>query len=269
MPRPKRWGRNAALAVAIWNTAGATAASGLAYAVLLTGSKGVNINAAAADPQGNVYVVGTTQSSDFPVTPNALKTQIDANGDAFVTKFSPTGQLLWSTFVGGMYGASANAVAVDGAGNVVVAGDTYSPDFPVVNTYEPVFNNGVTEPVGQQDAFVFKLDPTLTEILYSTFLGSFTSGTSMALDSSGAAYVTGTLNAHDPQPLAATATVPIVTVGGMQVPVISSVMTTGTVGLYQIAIQRPTNVPTGTPAIQASINGASTQSGVTLFVGAQ
>jgi len=67
----------------------------------------------------------------------------------------------------------------------------------------------------------------------------------------------------------ATATLPIVTVGGMQVPVISSVLTTGTVGLYQITIQLPANVPTGTPAIQASINGASTQSGVTLFVGAQ
>jgi uncharacterized protein (TIGR03437 family) len=176
------------------------AASGLAYSALLTGSKGVNVNAAAADRQGNVYVVGSTQSPDFPVTPNALKTQMDPDGDAFVAKFSPTGQLLWSIFYGGMYGASANAVAVDGSGNVVVAGDTYSPDFPVVNAYEPVFNNGVTQPVGQEDAFVFKLDPTGTKILYSTFLGSFTSGTSLALDSTGAAYVTGTLNAHDPHP---------------------------------------------------------------------
>ena len=67
----------------------------------------------------------------------------------------------------------------------------------------------------------------------------------------------------------ATATLPIVTIGGMQVPVISSVMTPGTVGLYQITIQLPPNVPTGTPAIQASIGGVQTQSGVTLFVGAQ
>jgi uncharacterized protein (TIGR03437 family) len=67
----------------------------------------------------------------------------------------------------------------------------------------------------------------------------------------------------------ATATLPIVTVGGVQVPVISSVLTTGTVGLYQITIQLPANVPTGTPAVQASIGGVQTLSGVTLFVGAQ
>jgi uncharacterized protein (TIGR03437 family) len=62
---------------------------------------------------------------------------------------------------------------------------------------------------------------------------------------------------------------PVVTVGGAQVPVISSVLTTGTVGLYQITIQLPANAPTGTPAVQASIGGLQTQSGVTLFVGAQ
>jgi len=66
-----------------------------------------------------------------------------------------------------------------------------------------------------------------------------------------------------------TSTLPVVTVGGVQVPVISSVLTKGTVGLYQITIQLPANVPTGTPAVQASIGGLQTQSGVTLFVGAQ
>jgi uncharacterized protein (TIGR03437 family) len=66
-----------------------------------------------------------------------------------------------------------------------------------------------------------------------------------------------------------TATIPVVTVGGTQVPVVSSVLTTGTVGLYQITIQLPPNVPTGTPAVQASIGGAQTQSGTTLFVGRQ
>ena len=67
----------------------------------------------------------------------------------------------------------------------------------------------------------------------------------------------------------ATATLPIVTVGGLQVPVISSVLTAGTVGLYQITIQLPANVPTGAPVVQASIGGVQTLSGVTLLVGAQ
>jgi uncharacterized protein (TIGR03437 family) len=66
-----------------------------------------------------------------------------------------------------------------------------------------------------------------------------------------------------------TSTFPVVTIGGVQVPVISSVLTTGTVGLYQITIQLPASVPTGTPAVQASIGAVQTQSGMTLFVGAQ
>ena len=68
---------------------------------------------------------------------------------------------------------------------------------------------------------------------------------------------------------AVTSTLPVVTVGGVQVPLISSVLTTGTAGVYQITIQLPANVPTGTPAVQASIGGLQTQSGVTLFVAAQ
>jgi uncharacterized protein (TIGR03437 family) len=67
----------------------------------------------------------------------------------------------------------------------------------------------------------------------------------------------------------AMSTPPVVTVGGVQVPVVSSVLTTGTVGLYQITIQLPANVPAGTPVVQASIGGVPTQAGVTIFVGAQ
>ncbi len=67
----------------------------------------------------------------------------------------------------------------------------------------------------------------------------------------------------------ATASLPAVSVGGMEVPVISSVLTSGTAGLYQITIQLPANVLAGTPEVQASIGGIRTQPGVTLPVGAQ
>jgi uncharacterized protein (TIGR03437 family) len=66
-----------------------------------------------------------------------------------------------------------------------------------------------------------------------------------------------------------TATPAVVTVGGIQVPVVSSILATGTVGLYQITIRLPANVPTGAPAVQASIGGVQTQAGVTIFVGVQ
>jgi uncharacterized protein (TIGR03437 family) len=62
---------------------------------------------------------------------------------------------------------------------------------------------------------------------------------------------------------------PTVTVGGVSVPVVSSVLTTGTAGLYQVTIQLPANVPTGTVAVQASVGGVPTQAGLTLLVGAQ
>jgi uncharacterized protein (TIGR03437 family) len=65
----------------------------------------------------------------------------------------------------------------------------------------------------------------------------------------------------------ATLTLPVVTIGGMQVPVNSCILLTGSVGLYQITIQLPANVPTGAVAVLASIDGAQTQAGVTLFVG--
>jgi uncharacterized protein (TIGR03437 family) len=67
----------------------------------------------------------------------------------------------------------------------------------------------------------------------------------------------------------ATPTLPVVTVGGTPVTVVSCVLVTGTVGLYQITIQLPANAPTGAVAVQASIDGVQTQTGVNLFFGPQ
>ena len=60
---------------------------------------------------------------------------------------------------------------------------------------------------------------------------------------------------------------PTVTVGGLSVPVLNSVLTQGSVGLYQITIQLPSSVPAGTVTVQASIGGVQTQAGASLFVG--
>jgi uncharacterized protein (TIGR03437 family) len=65
----------------------------------------------------------------------------------------------------------------------------------------------------------------------------------------------------------AVVTTPTVTVGGVTVPVVSAVLTTGAAGLYQIAIQLPATVPTGAVAVQASTGGALSQAGATIFVG--
>src|SRR5208282_3616531 len=99
------------------------------------------------DGDGNDYIAGSTNSANFPVTagsyhPQFIGAQVVVgtyNGqplysyatDAFVAKLSPSGSLLWSTYVGGTSSDSANSIAVDASGNVWVCGDMASIDFPL------------------------------------------------------------------------------------------------------------------------------------------
>ncbi|MGH9282724.1 MAG: SBBP repeat-containing protein, partial [Acidimicrobiales bacterium] len=140
------------------------------------------------DAGGNVYVAGRTLPTDFPVTDGS--TPIGSN-DTFVTKFSPSGALLYSTLVGGRSIDTGSSLSVDLAGVVHVVGNTLSPDFPVVNPQDscpPVVTSR------NYDAFAFKLDPAGSTLLYSTCLGGgkvdvpFGGG---ALDAAGNLYVAG------------------------------------------------------------------------------
>ena len=140
--------------------------------------------AVTTDSQGNIYVVGQTTSASFPVTPNALQPTL-GSGHAFISKFSPAGNLVWSTYFGGSGNDSAAGVAIDSAGNILVAGTTSSPNLPVLNAYQSTLGGG-------SDVFVLKLDPT-GKILYCTYLGGSNGAraTGLAVDSAGAAYITG------------------------------------------------------------------------------
>ena len=164
------WCRCASLLVALWAIAPANAA-GPNFSAILGGSGQDYAAAVATDAQGNVYVAGLTYSPDFRVTAAALQTKIGSVGasDAFVAKFAPDGTLLWSTYLGGCCDDWATGVAVDAAGNVLVTGWTRSADFPVVRATQAALNNGVSP--ARYDAFVAKLDPNGTKLLYSTFLG--------------------------------------------------------------------------------------------------
>ena len=145
----------------------------------------------ALDPAGNVYVVGQTASSDFPVTPGAYDTTFAAAGsktttDAFVTKLSPDGATRWSTFLGGStfeisFGGAG--IDVDGSGAPWVAFQSFSGDYPTTV--------GALDRSGAGGA-VTRLAPDGGSLLYSTFLGA--PGTDVAglrLDPSGAVYVAG------------------------------------------------------------------------------
>ena len=153
--------------------------------------EGATPAAVATDAQGNIYVVGQTTSTNYPVTANALQSQLNGLSDAFIAKFSPAGELLWSTYFGGSKTDSATGVAIDSNGNVLVAGTTYSPDLPVLNAYQSTFG-------GQTDAFILKIDPT-GKILYSTYLGGsgYDTAAGIAVDSTGAAYITGVTSSNN------------------------------------------------------------------------
>ena len=162
-------------------------------------------NAIAVDQAGNAYVVGTTLSTDFPVTPGAVQTKYggaDVFGDAFVTKLDSTlSQLIYSTYLGGSSDDLAAAIALDSLGQAYVAGSTRSHNFPVTpGVLQPQYGGNPSNISGSGgDAFVAKLDPSGSTLLYSTFLGGDgeDSASAIALDSSGNAMVAGGTNSHN------------------------------------------------------------------------
>jgi hypothetical protein len=144
------------------------------------------------DAQGNVYVVGSTTSLNFPVK-NAVQSQNASPGsnDVFVTKLDPAGNVVYSTYFGGNAEDIARAVAVDAAGNVYVAGRTRSTNFPTTpGSYSPSLPQPSTGPPTSA-IFLFKLKPD-GSVGYSTY---FTSAWAMpqaiALDGTGSVYLTG------------------------------------------------------------------------------
>lgn len=171
--------------------------SALLYATFLGGDDDSDSGRAIAlDGSGNVYVTGVTWSDDFPTTPGALDRTLGGFSlDAFVTKLNPGGAaLVYSTFLGGTSHEWGNAIAVDGSGAAYVAGHTESADFPTTpGAFDTTFNGG------NADAFVIKLNPAGSDLLYATYLGgiSFERANAIAVDGGGAAYVVGRTNSSD------------------------------------------------------------------------
>jgi hypothetical protein len=157
----------------------------IAYSTFWGGTGNEGGRRIAVDIQGNVYVVGTTDSADFPVTAGASQTTPGGNTDVFVTKFSSTGAVLYSTYIGGGCDDYAGGIAVDAAGSAYVTGrhdSCWGPD-----------------PWG---AFVVKLGPNGAGIYHKLLAATFLDdswGQSIAVDNAGNAYVTGVTSSssHD------------------------------------------------------------------------
>jgi hypothetical protein len=152
--------------------------------------------ALAVDSGGSAFIAGYTWSNDFPAASSVKATCTDGNdpsyNDAFVAKLDDTGtNFTYVSCFGGTNNESAYGIAVDSTGSAYVTGDTWSDDFAGAGSIQPYGGNG--------DAFVTKLAPAGSSVVYSTFIGGTDGdyGRAIALDSTNTAWVTGNTSSED------------------------------------------------------------------------
>lgn len=166
--------------------------SSLAWSSYLGGDDGDEGWALTVDESGNVYVTGSAWSSDFP-TSGGFQDTNRGSIDVFVTKVNADGSnLIWSSYLGGMYDEYGLGIAVDGSDNVYVTGVTHSADFPAFGGFDSTRD-------GDDDAFVSKVNADGSSLAWSSFLGGgeYDRGVAISLDSSRNVYVAGFTESTD------------------------------------------------------------------------
>jgi outer membrane protein assembly factor BamB len=167
--------------------------STLVYSTYIGGTENDSGDGIAVDATGNAFLMGTTLSTNFPVM-DPLQAVHASPGlhDAFLAKVSPTGNLLFSTFLGGDNEDGGNDVAIDSDGNAYVTGHTYSSNFPAFAPSQSPLH-------GSNDAFVAKINSAGTALIYATLLGgsSYDNGRDITVGNDGSAYVTGDTDSTD------------------------------------------------------------------------
>ncbi|AJQ25637.1 SBBP repeat-containing protein [Pelosinus fermentans] len=167
------------------------AGSALIYSTYLGGGSYDESLGIAVDTSGNAYVIGWTESTDFPTTPGAFQASLKGPRDGFITKLNPTGStLVYSTYFGS---DEPSDIAVDTSGNAYIIGTTDSADF---FTTPGAFQTSLN---GQSNAFITKLNPAGSALVFSTYLGGSISdsGSGIAVDTFGNVYATGTTVSPD------------------------------------------------------------------------
>lgn len=165
------------------STSSSALSIGLRFNTVLGGPGTDEAWAVVHDASGNSYITGMTNSQTFP-TQDPFQTN-QPSSDAFATKLSSSGSIVYSTYLGGNDDDFARGIALDKNGNIYIAGATYSTNFPTETPYQ-------TDAHGV-DAFVVKLSPAGNSLVYGTYLGGAGNDYlyGIALDSAGEAYVTG------------------------------------------------------------------------------
>jgi hypothetical protein len=158
----------------------------LLYSTYLGGSASDSGSGIAVDSAGNAFIIGATASPNFP-TASPLDATLGGTSDVFVMKLAPDGHsLIYSTYIGGSGSDGGADIAIDSSGNAFITGSA-SSGFPTVAPFQSRIG-------GNTDAFIAKLNPAGSALVYSSFLGGKLndSGSGIAIDASGSAYVTGT-----------------------------------------------------------------------------
>ena len=167
----------------------------LVYSTYLGGSDSDVSVGIAVDAGGNVYVAGSTMSTNFPTTGAAFQAVRRSGSDAFVAKLNAGGNaLVYSSYLGGAASDFARGIAIDDGGEAYVAGVTRSSDFPTTPGAERRTYAGTSS-----DGFVTKLDRSGTTVIYSTYLGGadWEELGGIVVDPGGYAFVTGATTSTD------------------------------------------------------------------------
>jgi hypothetical protein len=162
--------------------------STLVYSTYLGGGSSDSAYGIAVDAAGSTYITGETHSTNFP-THSPVQAANAGSYDAFVAKLNAAGSaLVYSSYLGGTGYDRGDAMAVDAAGSAYLTGQTDSTNFPTANPLQPMHAG-----VGGDDAFVTKLNPGGSALVYSTYLGGggYDAGYGIAVGAAGNAYVTG------------------------------------------------------------------------------
>jgi hypothetical protein len=159
------------------------------------GSKDDFATGLAVDADGNTYISGSTQSDNL-AGPNSINPALSGPSDALVIRFNLDSGFSYSTIVGGTGDETGVSIAIDATGNAYISGRTTSGDFPTANALQPAYGGG------DSDAFVSKIAPDGSSLVYSTYLGGSSTENSVnrsgiAVDSEGNAYVTGDTTSTD------------------------------------------------------------------------
>ena len=174
----------------------------LVYSTYFGGTGTEWANRLVVDDSNNVYIAGSTDSTDILIPTSVTPYQATNKGgnDAFLAQLNTTGTtLLYFTYLGGTGDDDAlDLVVKPGSTTAFLTGKTKSADFPTVNPLPPP-NNALQ---GTEDAFVTVIDvskPPASALVYSTYLGGTGDDTAagIALDSSGNVYVAGTTDSTD------------------------------------------------------------------------